>query len=127
MAEVILFSVFESGFSIDLSALCDSNEIQQTRIQQTSFSTNRKLIAQLKKTEPDYIIAEFIYSPSLGTQISNLDGLLGSVERYCQKTQLIIYTESRYREMLESIRKKFTLHHVLEYPVKQSALCSIIK
>lgn len=121
MSEKVLFSVFESGFNLDLATLCE-----QKNIHQTMFTTNRKMIAQLKKSEPDFIIAEFIYSPSLGTQISNLDGLLGSVERYCSKTQLIIYTENRYREKLESIRKKFTLHHVLEYPVQQSTICSII-
>ncbi|MCW8930591.1 MAG: hypothetical protein OQL19_10170 [Gammaproteobacteria bacterium] len=121
MSQKKLFMVFESGFTIDFSTLCEVKTIHQT-----NFSSNRKLISQLKKTEPDYIISEFIYSPSLGTQISNLDGLLGSVERYCKKTQLIIYTESRYREKLETVREKFKIHHVLEYPVQASDICPLI-
>ena len=122
MSVKTLFFVFESGFNIDFATLCEDKSIHSTH-----FTSNRKLISQLKKTEPDYIVAEFIYSPSLGTQISNLDGLLGSVERYCKKTQLIIYTESRYRDKLESVREKFTINHVVEYPVLKSDICPIIR
>lgn len=122
MSEKTLFFVFESGFNIDFATLCEDENIRPTH-----FTSNRKLISQLKKIEPDYVVAEFIYSPSLGTQISNLDGLLGSIERYCKKTQLIIYTESRYRNKLETVRQKFTIDHVFEYPVHQSDICSVIK
>jgi len=125
MSDKILYFIFESGFNIDFATLCISQK-DSTTIHQTQFTAYRKLIAQLKKSEPDYIVAEFIYSPSLGTQISNLDGLLGSIERYCKRTQLIVYTESRYREKLETVREKFTIDHVLEYPVNSSELCSII-
>ena len=125
MSVKTVFIAFESGFNIDFKKLCINKGLDNT-IHQTHFTTHRKLISQLKKSEPDYIVTEFIYSPSLGTQISNLDGLLGSVERYCKKTQLIIYTESRYREKLETVREKFAIDHVLEYPVDQSNICSII-
>ena len=122
MSKKMIYVVFESGFNIDFSMHCKNSDIEHS-----TFSTNRKLIAQLKKVEPDFIVAEFSYSPSLGTQISNLDGLLGSVERYWQKTQLIIYTEERYRDKLETVREKFKINHVLEYPMEYSTICSIIK
>lgn len=121
MSEKTLYTVFESAFKLEISGLC-----QNISIHQENFATNRKLISQIKKSEPDFILAEFIYSPSLGTQISNLDGLLGTVERFCQKTQLIIYTETRYRAQLETVREKFTIHHVLEYPVQASKLCPLL-
>ncbi len=120
MSKRIVYAFFESAFTLDIEQLCQRNDILQE-----NFPSNRKLIAQVKKSEPDFIMAEFIYSPSLGTQISSLDGILGTVERFCQKTQLIIYTESRYREQLETVREKFKIHHVLEYPVQGSELCSI--
>ena len=120
MPKTIIYTVFESAFELDIKHLC-----QMDTIQQENFSTNRKLIAQVKKQEPDFILAEFIYEPSLGTQISSLDGILGTVERFCKKTQLIIYTESRYREQLESVREKFKIQHVLEYPVQEKALCPL--
>ncbi len=122
MSVKTLFFVFESGFNLDFTTLCEDKGIQPTH-----FTSNRKLISQLKKKEPDYIIAEFIYSPSLGTQISNLDGLLGSVERYCKKTQLIIFTQSRYRDKLDTVRDKFNIDHVLEYPIQKSSICPIIQ
>ena len=121
MTERTLYTVFESAFNLDISGLC-----QNIAVYQENFPTNRKIISAIKKSEPDFIIAEFVYSPSLGTQISSLDGLLGTVERFCKKTRLIIYTESRYREQLETVRKKFTIHHVLEYPVQASELCPIL-
>ena len=123
MSKKTLYCFFESGFTLDIKQLC-----QQTgTIEQENFPSNRKLIAQVKKSEPDYILVEFIYSPSLGTQISSLDGILGTVERFCQNTQLIIYTENRYREQLETVREKFTIHHVLEYPVQEQELCAIFQ
>lgn len=121
MSKKIIYTVFESAFKLEISDLC-----QNIAIHQKNFPTNRKLITQVKKSEPDFILAEFIYSPSLGTQISSLDGLLGTVERFCTKTHLIIYTENRYREQLETVRKKFTIHHVLEYPVQEAILCPIL-
>jgi len=121
MPKKTIYTVFESAFEFDIADFCQSIDIQQV-----NFSSNRKLIAQVKKSEPDYIMAEFIYSPSLGTQISSLDGILGTVERFCQRTQLIIYTESRYRKQLESVREKFTIHHVLEYPVQVAELCPVL-
>ena len=121
MFEITMYSVFESAFKLDISNLC-----QNIAIHQENFPTNRKLISRVKKSEPDFILAEFVYSPSLGTQISSLDGLLGTVERFCKETRLIIYTESRYRKHLETVREKFTIHHVLEYPVQASELCPIL-
>lgn len=121
MSETTMYSVFESAFELDIANLC-----QNIVIHQENFATSRKLISRVKKSEPDFILAEFIYSPSLGTQISSLDGLLGAVERFCKETRLIIYTESRYRKQLETVREKFTIHHVLEYPVQASELCPIL-
>jgi hypothetical protein len=121
MTETTIYTVFESAFELNLADLCHSKTIHQI-----NFPSNRKLIAQVKKAEPDFILAEFIYSPSLGTQISSLDGILGTVERFCEQTRLIIYTEPRYREQLESVRTKFYIDHVLEYPVQKNELCSIL-
>lgn len=121
MPKKTIYTVFESAFELDIAAFCQTRAVQQI-----NFSSNRKLIAQVKKSEPDFILAEFIYSPSLGTQISSLDGILGTVERFCSRTQLIIYTESRYRKQLDSVREKFTIHHVLEYPVQEAELCPIV-
>lgn len=121
MPKKTIYTVFESAFELDIADFCHTNNIRQI-----NFASNRKLIAQIKKYEPDFILAEFIYSPSLGTQISSLDGILGTVERFCHDTRLIIYTESRYREQLESVREKFTIHHVLEYPVQVAELCPIV-
>ena len=90
MSEKTIYTVFESAFELDIAAFCHVDTVRQV-----NFSSNRKLIAAVKTSEPDFIMAEFIYSPSLGTQISSLDGILGTVERFCQKTQLIIYTNNK--------------------------------
>ena len=121
MTEQVIYTFFESGFALDVNKLCDLENVSQQ-----SFPSTRKLIAQIKKKEPDYILTEFIYSPSLGTQISNLDGVFGAVERFCNNTIFIVYTESRYRQQLETVREKFDIHHVLEYPVQQTKLQFIL-
>ena len=122
MDQKIIYIFFESGFSLDIAKMC-----QLDNINQKNFPTSRKMISQIKKQEPDYIITEFIYSPSLGTQISGLDGIFGAVERFCQNTKLIVYTENRFRQHLETVREKYTIHYVLEYPVIQEDLRSIFK
>ncbi len=63
MSDKQLFSIFKSGFNIDFSELC-GNKQGSVSIHQTQFTAYQKLIAQLKKSEPDFIAAEFIYSPS---------------------------------------------------------------
>ncbi|MBF0263914.1 MAG: hypothetical protein HQL46_01485 [Gammaproteobacteria bacterium] len=122
MNQKIIYTFFESGFTLDIAKMC-----QLVNINQHNFPSTRKMISQIKKQEPDYIITEFIYSPSLGTQISVLDGIFGTVERFCQNTQLIVYSENRFRQHLETVREKFTIHHVLEYPVNPKELQSILK
>ena len=118
----LVYTFFESGFSLDVAMLC-----QLDNINQENFPSTRKLISQIKKKEPDFIITEFIYSPSLGTQISVLDGIFGTVERFCLNTQLIVYTESRYRQQLETVKQKYMIHHILEYPFKYKELQAIFK
>ena len=74
MSKPIIFSVIESPTHPKLSAL-----YKHLGIHEEQFNSVRKLLAALKKSKPDFIVAEFFYaygSNYSGIHISNLDMML---------------------------------------------------
>ena len=83
-----LFSIIESSGHPNASELYDSLGIKETKI-----TSMRKAIAALKKQQPDYIVAEFFYGYGnnyAGVNISNLDVLLYSLQKYSAHTKVIV-------------------------------------
>lgn len=84
----------------------------------------------LKKTKPDVLVAEFIYGYSnnyAGVNISNLDVLLYSLQKYASNTKVIVFvdkTEFQYVDKLDAI---FPLTAILQYPIKHHQLKSILE
>ena len=91
MSQTVLFSVIESPVHPNFSNLYQGLGIQEVRL-----SSIRKALAQLKKQQPDYIVAEFFYGYGnnyAGVNISNLDVLLSSLQKYAPAARVIVLVD----------------------------------
>ena len=90
MSTKTLFSIIESSGHPNFTELYNSLGIEEIKI-----NSMRKTISMLKKQQPDFIVAEFFYGYGnnyAGVNISNLDVLLYSLQKYSADTKVIAYS-----------------------------------
>lgn len=110
-----LFSIIESATHPDFSGLYSSLGIRETKI-----SSMRKAIAELKKQQPDFLVAEFFYGYGnnyAGVNISNLDVLLYSLQKYSAATKVIVLVEKNEYQYVYKLNNIIRLHDILKFPV----------
>ena len=110
-----LFSLVESSAHPNLSAL-----YQRLEIRESKFNSSRKLIAKLKTQRPDFLVAEFFYGYGnnyAGVNISNLDVILFSMQKYSPHTRVIVLVSKDEREQVDKLNGILPLHAVLTQPV----------
>ena len=119
MASKTLYSIFESGAHPKFSELYDSLDIEETQ-----FSSMRKAISALKK-QPDYIVAEFEYGYGnnyAGVNISNLDVMLYSLQKYSPETKVIVLVDKSEFQYVDKLNEIIILKDILKYPVNKEQL-----
>ena len=115
MARRTLFSIVESPTHPDLSALYARLDIAETKLTST-----RKAIAELKSQRPDFVVAEFFYGYGnnyAGVNISNLDVLLFSLQKYAPEARIIVMVDRSERQHVDKLNEILPLHAVLVQPV----------
>lgn len=101
----------------------------QLGLEEVRFKQMRKLISTVKKAPPDYIAAEFFYGYGnnyAGINISNLDVLLYSLQRYAPDTRVIIFVDKKERSYVDKLNDILPLHAILTQPIDQQALANVI-
>ena len=81
-----------------------------------------KALALVKRQPFDFIVAEFFYgygSNYAGVNISNLDVMLYSLQKYAPATRVIVLVEKSEREYVDKLNAILPLHAVLQYPVSE--------
>lgn len=119
MASKTLYSIFESGAYPKFSELYDSLGITETQ-----FSSMRKAISALKK-QPDYIVAEFEYGYGnnyAGVNISNLDVMLYSLQKYSPHTKVIVLVDKSEFKYVDKLNNIIVLQDILKYPVNKEQI-----
>jgi len=120
----LLYSIIETAAHPKVSPLYADLHIEEQR-----FTNMRKVMVALKKQAPDYIAAEFIYGYSnnyAGVNISNLDVLLYSLQKYAPDCRVIVFCDKQdlvHTDKLESI---FPLYGVLAKPLQQHELVDLL-
>lgn len=117
---MILYSVIESPTHPNFSAL-----YQRLGLQELKLVSSRKTMNQLKRQPPDYLVCEFFYGYSnnyAGINISNLDVMLYSLQKYAPGTRLIIMVSKDEREYVDKLRHIFPVHAVLQHPVGEESM-----
>lgn len=120
MTAKLLYSIIESPMHPDFSGLYRRNGIDQVRL-----TSQRKAINQLKKTPPDYVVAEFFYGYGnnyAGVNVCNLDVFLASLQKYAPQARVIVLVEKAEQEYVPRLAELFPLHAVLVQPVSEQAM-----
>jgi hypothetical protein len=124
MNNPVLFSIIESPMHPDFSALYRQLGIDEIRI-----DSMRKALAQLKKRAPDFIVAEFFYGYGnnyAGVNISNLDVLLYSLQKYAPQARVIVLVEKSERVYVNKLNEIFPLHEILLHPLTKSSMAACL-
>jgi len=124
MSNAIVFSIIESPLHPDFSGV-----YRQANIQEIKLRSMRKAINELKKQPPDYVVAEFFYGYGnnyAGVNISNLDVFLYSLQRYSPKARVIVMVDKSERQYVDKLNAIFPLHAVLQHPVSQTQMASLL-
>ena len=124
MTDATLFSVIESSSHPNFAALYRRLDIHEVRL-----SSMRKAIAQLKKQAPDFVVAEFFYGYGnnyAGVNISNLDVLLSSLQKYAPRARVIVMVDKSEYRYVEPLNRLFALHAVLTFPVQENDMQALL-
>ena len=120
MPVATLFSVIESPAHPNFTTLYRRLDVNEVK-----FNSMRKVIAQLKKQQPDFIVAEFSYGYSsnyAGVNISNLDVLLASLRKYAPCARVIVMVHKSEQQYVGKLAELFPLYAVLQFPVRDQEI-----
>ena len=120
MSARTLFSIIESSAHPNFTALYDSLGIKESKI-----TSMRKAIAALKKQQPDFIVAEFFYGYGnnyAGVNISNLDVLLYSLQKYSARTKVIVLVDKSEFQYVDKLNDIIMLHDVFKFPINKKSM-----
>jgi hypothetical protein len=119
-----LFSIIESPTHPFLTPLYN-----KLGIDELCFKHMRKLISKVKKVQPDYIAAEFFYGYGnnyAGINISNLDVMLYSLQRYSPQTKVIVFVDKNERQYVDKLNDILPLHAILTRPVNNAEVIKFL-
>jgi len=124
MATPTLLSIIESAAHPNFSRV-----YEQLGIAETKLNSMRKVLASLKNQPVDFIVAEFFYgygSNYAGVNISNLDVMLYSLQKYSPDTRVIVLVDKSEYEYVDKLNEIFPIYAVLQYPVGESDIKQIL-
>ena len=120
MAKRTLLSIIESPTHPNFSSLYNTLDLKQDKV-----NSSRKAISHIKHDPPDIIVAEFFYGYGnnyAGVNISNLDVMLFSLQRYAPDARVIVFVEKSERQHVDKLNEIFPLHSILIQPVSPDAM-----
>lgn len=120
-----LLSIIESRMHPSFSELYQKLNINEERV-----SSIRKAISLLKTQQPDFIVCEFFYGYGnnyAGVNISNLDVLLSTLQKYSPATKVIVIVEKTERQYVDKLNELLPLHAVFVYPAKEKEIEQCLK
>ena len=124
MSQKVLFSIIESPFHPNFIDLYHERDIENVQ-----FNSMRKAISHLKKQQPDFVVADFLYGYGnnyAGVNVSNLDVFLHSLQKYAPDAKVIVMVEKHELIHVSKLADLFTLHAVLQHPVSSQAMTEML-
>jgi hypothetical protein len=120
----VIFSIAESPAHPDFSSLYRRLGLDHER-----YDSMRKAMTGLKKSRPDFVVAEFFYgfgNNYAGVNVSNLDVFLHSLRRYAPEAKVIVLVDKSEAQFVDKLAALFPLHEVLVQPVRESQLEKVL-
>jgi hypothetical protein len=121
----LLFSVVETPMHPGCS-----NIYQQYGFEEVRLNSIRSTIKEIKKRQPDILVAEFLYGYSnnySGVHISNLDVLLVSLKKYSPNTKVVTLTKKSEQHFMARLPKVHPISKVLLYPLSPNNIIEMLK
>jgi hypothetical protein len=87
----------------------------------------RKAVALIKQTSPDVIVAEFVYAPTYGSQLSNFESLFAAAQAYSPQAHFVALCHKDDLIHLEKVKTQSNPCHVLMLPVNTKDLENCLK
>ena len=115
-----LLSIKETPMHPDFSATYSSLGITET-----TATSMRKALAEIKKQPFDFVVCEFMYrygSDYAGCTISNLDTMLASLQKYSPDARVIALVDKTEQQYIARLTEHFPLHAALVYPVNRETM-----
>lgn len=119
-----LLSVIESPAHSDFSRL-----YRRMGYEHVKTNSIRKAISQIKTQAPDIVVAEFFYgfgNNYAGANVSNLDVLMSTLQRYAPDAKVIAMVEKAQRTHVDKLDALYPLHGVLIQPVGEQQMQSLL-
>lgn len=120
MSQKVVFSIIESPLHPNFIDLYHSLNIENVQ-----FNSMRKALSHLKKQQPDFVVADFLYGYGnnyAGVNVSNLDVFLHSLQKYAPEAKVIAMVEKEERKHVAKLEALFNLHAVLQYPISEKEM-----
>lgn len=124
MGGPVLYSIIESPAHPNLSGLYRRLGIEELRL-----PSQRKAVQALKRRAPDWVVAEFFYgfgNNYAGANLSNLDVLLGSLQRYAPNARVLVLVAKDQRAYVDLLAERFPLHGVLVQPIREDEVEALL-
>jgi hypothetical protein len=83
----------------------------------------------LKKTQPDWVVAEFFYgfgNNYAGANVSNLDVLLATLSKQAPAARMIVLVGKDQAAYIPLLAERFRLHAVLTLPVAEADMEAVL-
>ena len=113
----ILLSIVELGGYPDLTGVYEACGFSVIKA-----NTMRKALTLLKKQAPAVIVAEFIYGPTYGSQLSNFESLFAALQRDAPAAHLIALMDNANGKHFDKLKSRFSAHQVFYFPINQDEL-----
>jgi len=88
----------------------------------TKTETLRKALSLIKQIKPDIILAEFVYAPTYGSQLSNFESLFAAAQTFSPDANFIAITRKDDLHHLEQVKTNTDNCQVLVLPVNKTDL-----
>jgi len=117
----IILSIIELGGYPDLTILYES-----VGFDVVVTNTMRKALNQLRRLKPDVIVAEFIYGPTYGSQLSNFESLYAALQTLDPPAKLIALVNKADHEHLNTVSLRHPYFAAFNFPIAQDKLKTLL-
>ena len=90
--------------------------------QLTAAKNLRQAVALIKQISPDVVVAEFVYAPTYGSQLSNFESLFAAAQAYSPQAHFIALCHKDDLLHLEKVKAQVSHCQVLTLPATTAEL-----
>ena len=94
--------------------------------QVTKVATLRKALSSIKQIKPQVIVAEFVYAPTYGSQLSNFESLFAAAQTYVPGANFIALTHKDDLHHYEQVSLNVKNCQLLTLPADTSSLAACL-